>query len=270
MSSILIEADRFELNFMSKRFNYDNKDELVEKILNDKDTIKIPDNLPDELAETYKIARILDEFLMDYFQVNTSSVSLVNTEDKIEENLNNFKQEILSSLGKEKEKFRQVSYQTKKRFKNIFEFSKSENLYLSNMYTRFISEKLGHKFEEIANLSNKVYLPDKELGIKLKGIDLIIYDQGLIKYTQLKTKKDTLTGSQKDRSIQELSIHPYSIFAAALDMGNSLTVSKKSVEKYNIELLVGESFWSLIDLDYNLILNKISKIIKELDKELYS
>ncbi|MDJ0509679.1 MAG: hypothetical protein QNJ64_10565 [Crocosphaera sp.] len=256
---------------MSKRFDYnDNKDELVEKILKHKDTIKTPYNLPYELSETYKIARILDELLMDYFRINTGRISTVNSyEYKIDKILKIFKQETLTSLGKEKEKFRQVNYQTKKRFKNIFEFSKSENLYLSNMYTRFISEKLGHKFEEIANLSNKVYLPDQELGIKLKGIDLIIYDQGLIKYTQLKTKKDTLTGSQKERSIQELSIHPYSIFAAALNMGNSLTISKKAVEDYNIELLIGESFWSLIDLDYDLILNKISKIIRELDKELY-
>ncbi len=99
---------------------------------------------------------------------------------------------------------------------------------------------------------------------------MIIYDQGLIKYTQIKTKKDTLTGSQKDRSIDELKIHPYSIFAAALDMGSSWTISAKSVQDYTIQLMAGHSFWSSINLDYDLILTKVAKTIKELDKELYS
>ncbi|MEA5509094.1 hypothetical protein VB715_04885 [Crocosphaera sp. UHCC 0190] len=75
---------------------------------------------------------------------------------KIDQILFKFKKEVLETLGKEKQKFRKVSTEERKRFKNIFEFSKSENLYLSNIYTRFISEKLGHKFEEIANLSRNV------------------------------------------------------------------------------------------------------------------
>ncbi|MGK7942661.1 MAG: hypothetical protein AB4062_21375 [Crocosphaera sp.] len=97
---------------MTKRFNYDdNKDELVEKILEYKQTINIPYDISSELEATYKIARILDEFLIDYFEVNTSNISMVNSEDKIDEILNSFKQEVLSSLRQEKEKFRQVSYQ---------------------------------------------------------------------------------------------------------------------------------------------------------------
>lgn len=128
---------------------------------------------------------------------------------------------------------------------------------------------MGHKLEDISEIANNVFLPDKELDIKIKGVDLIIFHEEKIKYTQLKTKKDTLTGSQSSRSINELKIHPFSIFVAVLGMGNSWTISKISCQKYNIERLAGESFWSLLDLDYNLIVNKLAKIIKEIYKELY-
>ncbi len=256
---------------MNKLYDYHgNKKELVKHILKQKDSINLPQNIPESLKEDYKIARTLDNYLEDYFDINNQFTSISNVDIKIDKILAKFIKEVMDGVSQEKDKFRKAMNTKKKRYKNIFEFSKSENLYLSNIYTRFISENLGHKLEEIANLSNNVYIPDQELGINIKGIDLIIYDQGLIKYTQLKTKKDTLTGSQKDRSITELSIHPHSIFAAALNMGNSLTISKKSVENYNIELLVGDSFWSLINLDYNLILNKIAKAIKFLYKKFYS
>ncbi|MDJ0662708.1 MAG: hypothetical protein QNJ42_24965 [Crocosphaera sp.] len=256
---------------MSRLYDYHgNKEELVKQILKQKNSIKIPHDIPESLKEDYKISRTLDNYLEDYFYINSQYTSISNVDIKIDEILAKFIKEVMNGVHQEKDKFRKAMNSKKKTFKNIFEFSKSENLYLSNIYTRFISENLGHKLEEIANLSNNVYIPDQELGINIKGIDLIIYDQGLIKYTQLKTKKDTLTGSQKNRSITELSIHPHSIFAAALNMGNSLTISKKSVEKYNIELLVGDSFWSLINLEYDVILNKIAKAIKFLDKKLYS
>ena len=197
---------------MKKLYDYHgNKEELFKQILKQKNSIKIPDNIPESLTEDYKIARTLDNYLEDYFDINNQFTSISNADRKIDKILDKFIKEVLDGVYQEKDKFRKAMNTKKKTFKNIFEFSKSENLYLSNMYTRFISENLGHKLEEIANLSNNVYIPDRELEINIKGIDLIIYDQGLIKYTQLKTKKDTLTGSQKDRSIIELSIHPHYI-----------------------------------------------------------
>ncbi|ACK64191.1 conserved hypothetical protein [Rippkaea orientalis PCC 8801] len=256
---------------MDKLYNYHhNKAELTTQIMRRKNIIKVPKDLAKNLVDTYQLCRVLDDYLYDYFPDSLPKQISLNIHDEIDKIMAIFKDEVLQGLGQEKQKFRQISRTSNKRFKNIFEFSGSENLYLSNIYTRFISENLGHKFEDIANLSNQVYIPNQELGIKLKGVDLIIYDQGVIKYTQLKTKKDTLTGSQKDRSIEELKIHPYSIFAAALDMGSSWTISSKSVQNYNIELMAGHSFWSLINLEYHLILDKVAKTINELDKELYS
>jgi hypothetical protein len=128
---------------------------------------------------------------------------------------------------------------------------------------------MGHKLEEIANISNQVLIPEKTLKIKIKGIDLIIFDQGLIRYTQLKSKKDTLTGSQASRSINELRIHGYSIFAAALNMGNSWTISYKKSQELGIELKAGDDFWSLIGLNYETILTKLANVLKKIEQELY-
>ncbi|HAC64102.1 MAG TPA: hypothetical protein DCF68_11330 [Cyanothece sp. UBA12306] len=256
---------------MDKLYSYhQSKVELTKQIMLRKNMIKVPNNIAKNLIDTYQLCRVMDDYLDDYFKISLSSPFLLNISEEIDNIMAKFKKEVLEGLRQEKEQFRKISKTTKQRFKNIFQFSGSENLYLSNIYTRFISENLGHKFEDIANLSNQVYIPNQEIGIKLKGVDLIIHDRGIIKYTQLKTKKDTLTGSQKDRSIEELKIHPYSIFAAALDMGSSWTISAKSVKNYNIELMAGKSFWSLINLDYDLMLSKVAKTINELDKELYS
>ncbi len=247
------------------------KQKILQEISHEKEKIIIPDIVPQEQESrnAYQISRILDQYLPDYFTSLNKSLTLSEFEKQIDKILVKFKQEVLITLCQEKEKFRQEIQDNKTSFKNIFEFAGCENLYLSNLYTRFISENMGHKLEDIAGIATNVFLPDKELDIKIKGIDLIIFHEEKIKYTQLKTKKDTLTGSQSSRSINELKIHPFSIFAAALDMGNSWTINKASCEKYNIERLAGESFWYLLNLDYYLILDKLAKTMKEIDKELY-
>jgi hypothetical protein len=251
-------------------FEYNgNLTELMQDINIRKNNIDVPDFVPNDLIDTYKISRILDEYVIEYFAQINGYNKTSNLEHSIDKILQKFKQEVLQQLLLEKEDFRRSIKTKKTGFKNIFEFSGSENLYLSNIYTNFISENLGHKFEDIANLSSKVVIPERVFNLKLKGIDLIINDNSLIRYTQLKTKKDTLTGSQSQRSINELRIHNNSIFAAALDMGQSWHLNKKDAEQYNIVRLAGSDFWSLIDIDYNVILRKLSKVIKEIDQELY-
>jgi hypothetical protein len=256
---------------MKRLYDYhDNPNELVIEMNRRKSSIQLPQKSIDaDLIDTYQTCRILDEYLLDYFLQN--QYILTETERLIDQILDNFEQQVIQALSQQKEQFRMNQKAQKKKFKNIFEYAKAENLYLSNKYTDFISENLGHKFEDIANLSPQVFIPDQVLGIKIRGVDLIIYDldNQLIKYAQLKTKKDTLTGSQAPRSIKELTIHDYPIFAAALNMGSSWTISIKKAKQYNIELLAGEEFWSLINLSYNMILEKVSKSIHRIDQELY-
>lgn len=246
---------------------------LVREIYSRKTSIAIPDFVPNdqELRDAYQTARVLDTYLSSYFVRDRTYRTAAEIEQEIENILQSFKLEVLRSLRKEKEKFLKSLETTRisTGFKNLFEFSRSKNLYLSNIYTRFITENLGHRFEDVANLSDRVFIPDTTLGLKIKGIDLVIYDRGAIRYAQLKTKRDTLTGSQKSRSIHELKIHQNSIFAAALDMGKSWTIGKMEADRYGIERLAGFSFWSLIGLDYEIILNYLSRVIQELDTELY-
>jgi hypothetical protein len=258
----------------NKLYDYHNEPaRLVREIYLRKTSIEIPDFVPNdrELRDAYQSARVLDTYLSSYFVRDRIYRTTAEIEQEIENILQSFKIEVLRSLRREKEKFLK-SLETQKTltgFKNIFEFSRSKNLYLSNIYTRFITESLGHKFENIADLSDCVFIPDKNIGLKIKGIDLVIYDQGAIRYAQLKTKRDTLTGSQKSRSIQELKIHDNSIFAAALDMGKSWPIGKVEADRYGIERLAGFSFWSLINLDYEIILSYLSRVMQQLDTELY-
>jgi hypothetical protein len=242
---------------------HNNLSQLSVEINLRKDSIIVPSFVPTDLVDIYQVCRVLDEYLIEHFNQTQKQPSTIDIYRDMDDILERFKQEVLTSLFKQKEEFRQSNNSQKTKFQNIFEFAECENLYLSNKYVNLISENLGHKLEEIANLSNQVLIPEKNLKIKIKGIDLIIFDQGMIRYTQLKTKKDTLTGSQQGRSINELKIHKNSIFAAALDMGNSWTISYKKSQEYGIEIMTGERFWSSIGLDYNLILSKLAAVIKK-------
>ncbi|WP_204104494.1 MULTISPECIES: hypothetical protein [Spirulina sp. CCY15215] len=258
---------------MINLYQYHNdKNRLRQEIDSQKKSIKVPNFIPKndkELVDTYQSCRVLDFYLIEYFKNNAKTKKLTEKQEEIVEIISLFKQEVWLGLSQEKEKFRKNIQNKKTGFKNIFEFSGSENLYLSNIYTRFISENLGHKFENIAEISDSIFIPENTLNLKIKGIDLVLYDGHNIRYTQLKTKKDTLTGSQSQRSINELKIHQNPIFAAALDMGKSWTISKTKAQQSGIQLLAGSEFWSLIGLDYGFILDQLSDAIKDIDKQLY-
>ena len=47
-------------------------------------------------------------------------------------------------------------------------------LVTSNSVTRSLSTKMGILWEEIADISPYVIIPEFEFGIKIKGIDIII------------------------------------------------------------------------------------------------
>ncbi len=260
------------LTIMSYLYSYrHNLTQLLEEINLQKPAIKIPTFVTHDLVDTYQICRLIDDFIFEYFQENRKTDTDIadNRDQKIDDALEEFQSKVVEKILKEKQDFKNISLKKKKGFKNIFEFAQCENLYLSNKYVNLISESLGHTLEEIASISSQVFVPEKILNFKIKGVDLVVFNQGIIKYTQLKTKKDTLTGSQSDRSINEFKIHPNSVFAAALDMGNSWTISKTKAKENNIELLAGQAFWSMLDLDYETILNKLKMTVRKIEKKLY-
>ena len=67
-----------------------------------------------------------------------------------------------------------------------------------------------------------------------------------------RTQSILLTGSQVPRSESELAMHKNSYFVAAFKTGTPWTFNSKIIKK-----LVGEEFWSLIELDYNFILDEV-------------
>ena len=75
----------------------------------------------------------------------------------------------------------------------------------------------------------------------------------------MKTMEGTLTGSQVSRSEEELSIHENSYFAAVFETGSGWTFNSEKIER-----IKGNEFWSLIELDYNFILDEVKKMIMEI------
>ncbi|MBP0004305.1 MAG: hypothetical protein J7642_11410 [Cyanobacteria bacterium SBC] len=243
-----------------------------ERIQQKKQSIELPAGFPEdtELRETYCLARALDADLLQYFQQVDFSIDRRQIQCGIQTIADRFKLEVLQGLQKEKTDFNKNLQRPQSKFKNIFEFAGLEKLYLSNTYTRFISENLGHKLEDIADLSPYVFIPESRIDITLKGIDFIVIWDGKLHYTQLKTKKDTLTSSQVPRSINEFKIHLNSMFVAALDMGSRLNPSRTKARSNGIELRVGEEFWTKIGICYSDILNEISGSFRDIESRLYA
>ena len=84
-------------------------------------------------------------------------------------------------------------------------------------------------------------------------------------YAQIKTLEGTLTGSQVPRSESELNLHENSYFVSAFKTGTPWTFNSKIINK-----LVGKEFWSLIDLDYDFILEQVKKMILEIQDKYQS
>lgn len=77
---------------------------------------------------------------------------------------------------------------------------------------------MGHLWERIANISPYVISPRIEFGVEVPAIDLIIL-ANRIEFAQIKTKRDTLTGSHRNRTYKELSLYENPLFVACFDLG---------------------------------------------------
>ncbi len=113
----------------------------------------------------------------------------------------------------------------------------------------------------IAKISPYTISPEKDFGIKIKGIDIIIWkiDVHQATFTQLKTTPGTLTGSQKAQSQQELEIHDSALFATAFCLDSWHFSSP------NVPRACGADFWSKIGLNYDLILENVKSMILKIE-----
>ena len=123
---------------------------------------------------------------------------------------------------------------------------------------------MGSLWEKIAICGNTSISTENEFGIKITGTDLISLINDNPTYIQIKTMEDTLTGSQGPRSVNELTIHNYSFFAAVFNTGRKWHFKSDQIKKYK-----GKEFWEKINLDYNFILTEVKKMVKEVENKYY-
>lgn len=147
--------------------------------------------------------------------------------------------------------------------KNIFEMFGATKLASANKVSRVLSTKLGLLWERFAEVSPYTVDTQKEFAITIKGIDLISKNIRTeeIEYLQIKTQKNTLTGSQKSRSVAELKIHENSVFCVCFNNGASWTFSQNS----GVKRVCGENFWKRIGISYDIVLEVAKELVLELE-----
>lgn len=149
---------------------------------------------------------------------------------------------------------------------NLFELVGAEKLAIANKTSRLVSTHLGLAWEEMAALSHLAISPEADFQIRIEGIDIILLENGLLRHTQIKTQKNTLTGSQKGRSLEELKRHPYPLFAAAF---NVAAWTFPPLTSSGVERVAGEAFWSKLEIRYDDVIDSARKCFSKLETALF-
>jgi len=220
----------------------------------------------DEIEVSRKLSGVINSFAEGYFDLlNESDQSQANGSVLINENLS-------SAISSEIAAFKPLAVEELRRStpnreqivaaaKNIYELAGAVKLAGANKATRNLSTTMGLLWERIANISPHAINPEAEFNLKIKGVDLIsrnIHNRN-IEYQQLKTKRDTLTGSQKGRSVSELEIHDHPIFCTCFALG------PWTFNDPNIPRVSGTEFWSRIGIDYSIFESLVKTLILELE-----
>jgi hypothetical protein len=232
-----------------------------------------PDGLTPQLKQSFRISKVLnrhiDQFIALQLKDNSNRLNQKNMDSAIFENhlnevLNNYLPEAISQISK----LRPSTDELKTKPKNLYELAGATELAFANRVTRNLSTTMGALWERIAWFSPYVVDPDTQFGVKIAGIDIILKnkDSGLIEYAQLKTQRNTLTGSQSGRADSELSLHDYPIFCACFLTKQSWTYNTKK----NIPRFAGEEFWSRIGIDYNIVTKGLTEFVLKLEDEFIS
>lgn len=230
-------------------------------------TIEVPPNIDPVLHSAFQRSRVLNDFLepfirtqIDADRVNEagSILELNRQEAAIQAILDSFTGETTRWIN---DSFSESSY-APGNSKNIYELSDARIIANANKISRYISTKMGTLWEELAAISPYVVDPETDFGVIITGIDAIVLDEKLL-YAQLKTQKNTLTGSQKPRSVAELTLHDNPLFVACIDTNCSWTFSSTP----GITRLLGKEFWDLIGMDYELLIMLVARMVRLIERE---
>jgi len=144
--------------------------------------------------------------------------------------------------------------------RNLYELCGAAVFVESNSISRKLSRPMGDLWETIANISPYTVSPEKDFGLKITGIDSVLLCEGTGSpvFVQIKTQRNTLTGSQAPRSRNELGVHTHALFAAAFCTGENWTFSRRNT---NISRVCGAEFWSMAGLDYELLKFHVKQMI---------
>jgi hypothetical protein len=146
---------------------------------------------------------------------------------------------------------------------NLYELVGARRLAAANKVSRSVATILGGAWEELAALSHKAISPEKEFETAIAGVDVVILSNGSLRHTQIKTQRNTLTGSQKNRSISELEMYPHPLFAAAFDVAPWTFSSPK------IERLAGPAFWGLLEIPYDLVMRSAKDCLLGIERRVF-
>ena len=180
--------------------------------------LEIDEEIPQGLRESYNIYMTVEPYIEDLANLNiTESTAFLNGNKEniikaINTILNDKKPDIFQTID---------NIRTNRKTTTIFELVNSEKLSMAQKSTRSISTMMGNMLEDIAHIAPNCISPELDFGVKIAGLDLLIYADNKIIQCQLKSNKDTLTGSQADRSVEELSIFDNPCLASAHDTETS-------------------------------------------------
>ena len=145
--------------------------------------------------------------------------------------------------------------------RNVYQISRAIKLSLANTITRTYNTELGLLWEKIADLAPNVVSPELDFKFKIPEVDVIVLYEGNPYYTQLKTQRNTVTGSQGKRTVDELKKYQYNWFVACIDTDASWTAPR------TLNRLVGREFWDKIGIDYDRdILPNLKKSIMRIEE----
>lgn len=230
------------------------KSEKKKYILLESKKIKAPRGLGDkDLKKAYKRKEVINKFIKNYISKTKESKEEETKKKEILDKINAFKDDFITNVLPKK-----LSASPK----NLFQISGAKQFYTTQLILRSLTTKLGNFWEDLASISVNAICPDIEFGVKIKGVDLICIINNNPTYIQMKTMEDTLTGSQSSRSEKELKLHKHRYFAAVFESGSNWTFTSKIIDK-----IKGKEFWSLIDLDYDYILENVKEMIKAIETE---
>jgi len=223
--------------------------------------VSAPTELNSDLHRAYQIAAILTPVLSDFIQhqiqVDSSHGSVfeknrqsIAISTKCEQFANHFIATI-PALVRSPAKMESSP-------RNLYELCGAAVFVESNSISRQLSRPMGDLWETIANISPYAISPEKDFGLKVTGVDLVLLSEGRGApiFVQIKTQRNTLTGSQAPRSRSELEIHQHRLFAAAFCTGSSWTFSSTSIPR-----ACGAEFWSMVGLDYELLRSHVKQMV---------